>query len=63
VLARGQDLVPIPGTKRIAYLEENIGALDVTLSSAELAQIEAIFPPNAAAGNRYPEAMMTTLNR
>jgi len=63
VLARGQDVVPIPGTKRITYLEENIGAVGVTLSSAELAQIEAIFPPNAASGNRYPETMMATLNR
>ncbi|HAI45935.1 MAG TPA: aldo/keto reductase [Stenotrophomonas sp.] len=62
VLAQGQDLVPIPGTKRIAYLEENLGALQVTLSADELARIDAIFPPDAAAGPRYAEAAMATLN-
>ncbi|WP_267124322.1 aldo/keto reductase, partial [Xanthomonas sacchari] len=53
VLAQGEDLVPIPGTKRLAYLEENLGALQVKLSAEELAQIEAIFPADAAAGHRY----------
>ncbi|WP_267103533.1 aldo/keto reductase, partial [Xanthomonas sacchari] len=48
VLAQGEDLVPIPGTKRLAYLEENLGALQVKLSTEELAQIEAIFPADAA---------------
>ncbi|MNK27239.1 General stress protein 69 [compost metagenome] len=62
VLAQGQDLVPIPGTKRIAYLEENLGALQVTLSADEQARIDAIFPPDAAAGPRYAEAAMATLN-
>lgn len=62
VLAQGRDLVPIPGTKRIAYLEENLGALQVTLSADELARIDAIFPPDAAAGPRYAEAAMATLN-
>ncbi|MDY4341842.1 aldo/keto reductase [Xanthomonas sp. LF07-6] len=56
VLAQGEDLVPIPGTKRLAYLEENLGALQVKLSAEELAQIEAIFPADAAAGHRYPAA-------
>ncbi|KAB7775055.1 aldo/keto reductase [Xanthomonas sp. LMG 12459] len=56
VLAQGEDLVPIPGTKRLAYLEENLGALQVKLSTEELAQIEAIFPADAAAGHRYPAA-------
>jgi aryl-alcohol dehydrogenase-like predicted oxidoreductase len=63
VLAQGEDLVPIPGTKRLAYLEENLGALQVTLSAEDLAQIEAIFPADAAAGTRYPPAMMATLQR
>ncbi|PPT80180.1 aldo/keto reductase [Xanthomonas theicola] len=63
VLAQGEDLVPIPGTKRLAYLEENLGALQVTLSAEERAQIDAIFPADAAAGTRYPAAMMATLRR
>lgn len=63
VLAQGEDLVPIPGTKRIKYLEENLGALDVRLNADDLARIEAIFPADAAAGTRYPEAMMGALNR
>ena len=62
-LAQGEDLVPIPGTKRIKYLEENLGALEVRLDADDLARIEAIFPADAAAGTRYPEAMMGALNR
>ena len=62
VLTRGEHVVPIPGTRRIAALEENIGAVDVTLSAAELAEIEAIFPPHAATGARYTAAMMSALN-
>jgi len=62
VLARGEQIIPIPGTRRIAALEENIGALDVTLSATELADIDAIFPLNAASGLRYPETMMRLLN-
>ena len=62
VLTRGEHVVPIPGTRRIAALEENIAALDVTLSSAELAEIETIFPPHAATGARYVPAMMGALN-
>ncbi len=62
VLAQGEDLVPIPGTKRVKYLEENIHALDVTLGAAELAEIDAIFPVGAVAGLRYPEAMMGSVN-
>jgi aryl-alcohol dehydrogenase-like predicted oxidoreductase len=61
LLAQGQDVVPIPGTKRIPYLEENIGASSVTLSASELADVDAIFPPNVAAGNRYPD--MSSVNR
>ena len=63
VLAQGDDLVPIPGTKRRRYLEENVGALDVVLTPGELAEIDAVFPPGSAAGARYPEAMMKALNR
>jgi aryl-alcohol dehydrogenase-like predicted oxidoreductase len=63
VLAQGQEIVPIPGTKRRPYLAENLGALDVTLSKTELAEIESIFPAGAAAGTRYPPAMMGSLNR
>lgn len=62
VLAQGEDLVPIPGTKRRRYLDENIGALDIVLSEAELAEISAIFPLDAAAGERYPAAVMALLN-
>ncbi|WP_309570055.1 aldo/keto reductase [Deinococcus sp.] len=62
VLAQGTDIVPIPGTKRVAYLEENIGALDVTLSPDDLARIDAAFPRDAVLGARYPEATMNSLN-
>ncbi len=55
VLSRGDDVVPIPGTKRRSYLEQNVGALAVELDADELAAIEAIFPMGAAEGNRYPD--------
>jgi len=58
VLAQGDDIVPIPGTKRRRYLEENAGALDVTLTGDDLARIDRIIPPGAAAGTRYPEPAM-----
>jgi aryl-alcohol dehydrogenase-like predicted oxidoreductase len=63
VLAQGEDIVPIPGTKRIAYLEENIGALEVKLTADDLARIDAIAPKGSAAGTRYPESMMSAVNR
>jgi aryl-alcohol dehydrogenase-like predicted oxidoreductase len=63
VLAQGDDIVPIPGTKRRAYLDENLAALDVTLSAADRAEIDRIAPLGAAAGTRYPEAMMAFVNR
>lgn len=63
VLAQGQDIVPIPGTKRRRYLEQNAGAADIVLSQEELAAIEDVFPKDAASGTRYPEAMMKTVNR
>lgn len=62
VLAQGDDVVPIPGTKRRRYLEENVAAADVTLSADDLAAIDGIFPTGAAAGLRYPEAMMKSVN-
>jgi aryl-alcohol dehydrogenase-like predicted oxidoreductase len=61
VLAQGQDIVPIPGTKRRRYLEENLDALGVTLTPADLARIEAVAPKGFTAGNRYPD--MSTVNR
>jgi aryl-alcohol dehydrogenase-like predicted oxidoreductase len=57
VLAQGEDIIPIPGTKRRTYLDENIGALDVKLTPVDLAEIEAMVPQGAFAGARYPEAM------
>jgi aryl-alcohol dehydrogenase-like predicted oxidoreductase len=63
VMAQGKDVVPIPGTKRRTYLEENLGALTVTLAPAELQRIDAVAPRGAAAGTRYPEAMMGTVGR
>lgn len=61
VLAQGEHIVPIPGTKRAKYLDENLGALDVQLDGEDLAAIDAIFPLDAAAGARYPEAIMRLL--
>ena len=55
VLSRGEDIVPIPGTKRRRYLEENVGALDVHLTPDDLQRLESAFPKGATAGNRYPD--------
>jgi aryl-alcohol dehydrogenase-like predicted oxidoreductase len=63
VLARGDDIVPIPGTKRRNYLEENLAAADIHLTAADLARIDEIAPKGVAAGLRYAEAMMGYLNR
>jgi aryl-alcohol dehydrogenase-like predicted oxidoreductase len=63
VLAQGDDVFPIPGTKRIEYLEENVSAMDVTLTPEELLAIEAIAPKGAAAGERYPESMMGAIGK
>jgi aryl-alcohol dehydrogenase-like predicted oxidoreductase len=63
VLAQGDDIIPIPGTKRIKYLEENLGALAVHLTPDDLREINAILPPGAAAGGRYYEGAMKSLNR
>jgi aryl-alcohol dehydrogenase-like predicted oxidoreductase len=62
VLAQDKNIVPIPGTKHRKYLEENVAALDVKLSANDLQRIEEIFPTGAAAGLRYPEHMMRTVN-
>jgi aryl-alcohol dehydrogenase-like predicted oxidoreductase len=61
VLARGDDVAPIPGTKRRKYLEENVAAVAITLDAADMARLEGGFPPGAAAGFRYPEAQLKTL--
>jgi aryl-alcohol dehydrogenase-like predicted oxidoreductase len=61
VLAQGEDIVPIPGTKRRARLEENVGAVDVVLSDDELREIADALPE--ASGERYPEQMMATVDR
>ena len=63
LLAQGDDIVPIPGTKRIKYLEENLGALDVVLTSADLQALDQVAPRGAASGERYPEAAMAAVNR
>jgi len=63
VLAQGDDIVPIPGTKRRTYLEENLGSLDVEFTRVELAAIDEILPPGSAAGLRYVAAAMQTLGR
>ncbi|KQN02383.1 aldo/keto reductase [Sphingomonas sp. Leaf230] len=62
VLRQGEDIVPIPGTKRRKYLEENLGALDVVLSDADLGRINDILPPGAAQGTRYPDASMASID-
>jgi aryl-alcohol dehydrogenase-like predicted oxidoreductase len=61
LLARGEDVVPIPGTKRLAYLEENLGALALRLSADDLGAIDEAMPPGAARGLRYPEAQMKSV--
>ena len=63
LLARGDDIVPIPGTKRRKYLEENAGAVDITLTGEDLRRIEEAIPRGSAAGERYSEQMMRTVNR
>lgn len=63
VLAQGDDIVPIPGTKRRKYLEQNTASADIALSNEELEKLNEVFPVNAAAGKRYPEAMMSGVNR
>jgi aryl-alcohol dehydrogenase-like predicted oxidoreductase len=61
LLAQGDDVVPIPGTKRVAYLEENVAAVEVRLAPEELSALDAVFPPHAASGERYAD--MSFVNR
>jgi aryl-alcohol dehydrogenase-like predicted oxidoreductase len=63
VLAQGKDVVPIPGTKRRKFLEDNVGALNVRLSEGELRRMSEVFPSGAAAGDRYPEHVMKLVNQ
>ncbi|ROU08749.1 aldo/keto reductase [Lysobacter enzymogenes] len=63
VLAQGEHIVPIPGTKRRKYLDDNLGAVEVTLTADELARLDAVFAPGAAAGERYTEAGMAMIGR
>jgi aryl-alcohol dehydrogenase-like predicted oxidoreductase len=62
VLAQGEDIVPIPGTKHRKYLEENVGALDLRLTQDDMSRINEVFPHGAVAGARYPEHMMSRVN-
>jgi aryl-alcohol dehydrogenase-like predicted oxidoreductase len=63
VLAQGDDMVPIPGTKRRKYLEENLAAINVRLTVTDLARIDQVAPKGVAAGMRYPEAVMARVDR
>ena len=63
VLAQGEDVVPIPGTKRLSYLGENLAALEVALSARDLRALDEAVPVGSAAGERYPAAMMATVRR
>ena len=62
-MAQGNFIFPIPGTKHIKYLDENAGAFSIKLTGEELKAIEAIFPSHAAAGLRYPENMMGSIDK
>jgi aryl-alcohol dehydrogenase-like predicted oxidoreductase len=62
VLSRGNDVIPIPGTKKLKYLEQNVAALDIKLTPADLAKLEEWFAPGAAAGMRYYEHAMHRVN-
>ena len=61
VLNKGENVIPIPGTQRRTYLDQNIAAIDIELSADEIAELEAAFPPGVAAGERYSEAMMRAI--
>jgi aryl-alcohol dehydrogenase-like predicted oxidoreductase len=63
VLSKGEDIIPIPGTKRVSRLEENGGSLEVSLTPEDVTRLEKVFPPGATAGTRYPEWAMKALNR
>ena len=63
MLAQGEDIVPIPGTKRRRYLEDNLGALDVVLTDADFVHFDEVLPPGAAQGARYPQASMASIDQ
>jgi aryl-alcohol dehydrogenase-like predicted oxidoreductase len=63
VVAQGDDIIPIPGTKRRKYLEQNVAALDIKLTADELRRLSEMFPTGVASGTRYPEPMMSLINR
>ena len=63
VLAQGEDIITIPGTKRIKYLEENIASENIKLNKEDLQSIDAVMPVGVASGTRYPERFMNTLNK
>jgi aryl-alcohol dehydrogenase-like predicted oxidoreductase len=63
VLAQGKDVAPIPGTKHVKYLEENVGALDVRLTDDQLRALDELFPPGVVAGERYAEGGMASVER
>ena len=63
VLAKGEDLIPTPGTKRRKYLEENAAAVDIRLTSAEIVELEAAVPENEIAGERYAAAAMEAIDQ
>ena len=63
LLAKGDDIVPIPGTKRVRFVEENVGAVDIRLSQSDIDELESTFTPDAAAGARYNQAMSRLIDR
>ncbi|HZE09542.1 MAG TPA: aldo/keto reductase, partial [Gemmatimonadaceae bacterium] len=63
VLKKGDDIVPIPGTKRRKYLEENLGAANVSLTNQDMAALDAAFAPDKVSGNRYPPNLQATIDR
>jgi aryl-alcohol dehydrogenase-like predicted oxidoreductase len=63
VLAQGEDIVPIPGTKRRKYLEENVAATEISLAPELVQELESIFPPDAAAGDRYAPPMKALIDK
>jgi aryl-alcohol dehydrogenase-like predicted oxidoreductase len=63
LLAQGEDIIPIPGTKHVRYVEENAAAVDIHLTNEDLEKLDAIFPLGVASGARYPEAMMKMVNK
>jgi len=62
VLSKSKDIVPIPGTKRRRYLDQNLGALEITLTAADQVALEKVMPPGSTAGQRYHEAGMRAVN-